>query len=129
MRIQKLLITSLASILTIGCFSQTKEDYLKTAHDKEVHGDLSGAMADYSKAIEIDPKNKLAYFNRGDLKKRLLVDYKGAIDDFSKAIEIDPNYTSAYYYRGETKKLTSDYRGAKECLDFLLSRRCKVYVE
>jgi len=42
-------------------------------------------LADFSKAIEIDPKSADAYNNRGSAK-RDLQNYQGAIADFSKAI-------------------------------------------
>ena len=54
-------------------------------------GELDKAIADFSKAIEIDPKSAIAYNNRGwayEGKK----DYDRAIADYSKAIEIDPKY-------------------------------------
>jgi tetratricopeptide (TPR) repeat protein len=60
------------------------------------------------KAIEIDPKDPIAYNNRGHahLKKGY---YDRAIADFSKAIEIDPKVAIAYYNRGRTyEKLDYD---------------------
>lgn len=50
--------------------------------------DYIGAIADYSKAIELKPDNADAYYNRGN-SKILLKDYNGAITDYSKAIELN----------------------------------------
>ena len=61
--------------------------------------DSQGAIADYSKAIELDPKYFTAYQFRGT-SKYYLNDYEGAIADYSKAIELDPQYKEAYYSRG-----------------------------
>ena len=38
--------------------------------DKYEQGDYQGAIADYTKAIEINPKFALAYFNRGLAKDK-----------------------------------------------------------
>jgi len=57
------------------------------------------AIADYTKAIEIDPGNASAYVNRGvAYKTKGLADQ--AIADYTKAIEIDPGSASAYVNRG-----------------------------
>jgi antitoxin component YwqK of YwqJK toxin-antitoxin module/Flp pilus assembly protein TadD len=62
------------------------------------------SIADYTKAIELDPNDAEAYFNRGD-SKYLLEDYSEAIADYTKAIEIDPNNVEAevYFNRGDSK--------------------------
>ena len=64
--------------------------------------DYIGAIQDYNKAIEINPKYADAYDNRGVAKDNLK-DYKGAIQDYSKAIELDPKYAVTYYNRGVAK--------------------------
>ena len=64
---------------------------------KQNLGDYEGAIADYTKALEIDPDFADAYYNRGNAKKKL-GDYKGAIADYNKALEIGPDFAAAYYY-------------------------------
>ena len=71
--------------------------------------DYQGAIADYTKAIEINPQLAPAYYNRG-LAKYDLKDYQGAIADYSKAIEINPQYADAYYNRGLAKELVRDLK-------------------
>jgi tetratricopeptide (TPR) repeat protein len=56
--------------------------------------DYSGAINDFSKAIELEPEPE-AFNNRGVVKNELQ-DYQGAIDDFNKAIGIAPNLAGAY---------------------------------
>jgi len=53
---------------------------------KKAKGDLEGAIADYNRAIELDPKYSAAYFHRG-IAKQAKGDLKGAIDDINGAIE------------------------------------------
>ena len=49
--------------------------------------DFSGAIADYSRAIKIDPNYATAYFNRG-VSKFYLGDMIGACKDARKAQEL-----------------------------------------
>ena len=73
--------------------------------------DDNGAIADYTKAIELNPDYALAYNNRG-WSKHNLKDHDGAKSDYTKAIELDPNYTKAYVNRGIAKELIGDLNGA-----------------
>jgi tetratricopeptide (TPR) repeat protein len=83
-------------------------------------GDYDKAIADYTKAIEIDPKNSYAYINRGvDWYDK--GDYDRAIADYTRAIEIDPKNSDAYYNRslawdkkGDDDKAKDDYAKAIE---------------
>jgi tetratricopeptide (TPR) repeat protein len=84
-------------------------------------GQWDMAIADYSTAIKINPKNILPYINRGVVFYNIK-EMDKAITDFSKAIEIDPQYTAAYYNLGNTYKslgkwenALTDYSKAIEC--------------
>jgi eukaryotic-like serine/threonine-protein kinase len=79
-------------------------DYNNRGIEKYNLNDIEGALADYNKAIEIDPKNSNAYNNRGNLRTDKLNDTKGALADYNKAIEIDPQNAYPYYNRGLLKK-------------------------
>lgn len=53
--------------------------------------DSRGAIADYNKVIQQNPKHTQAYYNRG-LSKMILNDKNGACLDWSKAGELgDPD--------------------------------------
>ena len=69
--------------------AQTADEYFYRAYSKDNLKDYKGAVADYTKAIEINPNYAYAYYNRG-IAKDELKDYKGAIADYTKAIEIRP---------------------------------------
>jgi tetratricopeptide (TPR) repeat protein len=109
----KKLLYLILVLVSFGLSAQSNDasDYLNRGDSKYLLDDYSGAIADYTKAIEIDPNYALAYFNRG-CSKHLLEDYSGAIADYTKAIEIDPNYTIAYYIRGFSKYYSKDRFGA-----------------
>ncbi|MBZ5620952.1 MAG: tetratricopeptide repeat protein [Acidobacteriia bacterium] len=61
--------------------------------------DRSRTIADYNKAIELDPRFARAYFNRGWFLYGQ-GDYAGALSDLNKAIDLDPEFASAYVARG-----------------------------
>jgi tetratricopeptide (TPR) repeat protein len=90
---------------------QSSKEYFYSAFDKSHNGDYYGAIADYTKAIELNPKYGLAFYNRG-VSKFALKDNSGAIADYTKAIEINPNDYDAYSNRGVAKKNLQDYYGA-----------------
>lgn len=85
-------------------------DYFYNALAKYYRQDYQGAIADYNKAIELDPEPS-AYTNRGVIKANLQ-DYQGAIADYNRAIELDPKYVLAYYNRGNAKGTLQDYRAS-----------------
>ncbi len=60
-------------------------------------------MADYNKAIEINPQYAYAYNNRGWVYYNLK-EYDKAIKDYNKALEIDPKVPSA----SNNKKLAEE---------------------
>ena len=83
--------------------AETFNFYFDRAFRKGENGDYYGAIADYTKAIEINPQDVKSYYNRG-ISKYNLQDYYGAISDNTKAIEINPQYENDYYNRGNAKE-------------------------
>jgi tetratricopeptide (TPR) repeat protein len=73
--------------------------------------DYPGAIAKYQKAIELDPKYALAYYNWGVVLYDQH-DYPGAIAKYQKAIELDPNDALAYDTWGAALADQHDYLGA-----------------
>jgi tetratricopeptide (TPR) repeat protein len=73
--------------------------------------DFDGAIADFSKALEMNPKIVGAYINRGYMKF-LKKDIDGAIADDTQAIELSPNDELAYLDRGRAKREKGDFDGA-----------------
>jgi TonB family protein len=57
------------------------------------------AIADFTKAIELDPEGANAYNHRGVAYASRL-DFDSAIADFDKAIQFDPLLNNAHYNRG-----------------------------
>ena len=74
-------------------------DLSARAGERYVAGDFDGALADYSKALEFDPRNETAWCNRGKTR-HVMGDLDGAIADYSQAIELDPKDAYALLNRG-----------------------------
>ena len=92
--------------------SLTKTQQFQISGDKKLkNNDYYGAIADYTKAIELDPNFTGNYTKRGVAKENLK-DYNGAIADYTKGIQLNPNYSGNYRYRGMVKYNLKDYYGA-----------------
>jgi len=66
------------------------------------------ALADYTRAIELDPGLARAYGGRG-LTYQAMGRYDDALADYGRGIELDPSYAWAVASRGETYRLTGRY--------------------
>tara|TARA_B100000287_G_C20445214_1_gene707245 strand:+ start:256 stop:735 length:480 start_codon:yes stop_codon:yes gene_type:complete len=106
-------LTSTALILSVPekAKAESASYYYNRGNQKFDLGDYSGAISDYNKAIEINPRDADAYYNRG-IAKGKSKDLSGAIVDFTKVIEINPREADAYYNRGIAKGKLKDYDGA-----------------
>ena len=104
-----IILILMALVLFVGV--SIRDAYYNRGAAKIEKGDLDGAIADYNRAIELNPKDARAYYNRG-IAKRAKRDLDGAIADFSRAIELDPKYAIAYNNRGIAKEARGDLDGA-----------------
>jgi len=97
-------------ILSISnCYAQTSSEYFNMGNSKSRLKDYKGAIADFTKSIELSPSSD-AYNNRGTSKANIN-DHQGAISDFTKSIELNPS-SDAYNNRGGAKGALKDYSGA-----------------
>ena len=78
--------------------------------------DLSGAIKDHSKAIEINPEFYFPYMNRGN-SKAMQKDFEGAINDYYQAIKLNPLIGKLFFLRGHTK-LDFTKNLEKTCIDW-----------
>ncbi len=83
------------------------------------NNDFQKALADYDKAIALDPNNYEFYFSRGNLKEKL-GDHQAAISDYTEAIARNDDSAKLFYSRAYSKSLAADLEGAitdySECL-------------
>ncbi|MGI8467231.1 MAG: TonB family protein [Pyrinomonadaceae bacterium] len=94
--------------------------YQKQADAHMVKGEYDLAVADYDKAIELNPKNASSYLSRG-LSYYNKNSYDLAISDYNKGIELSPKESIAYFNRGDSyeklgnaQKALADYQKAVE---------------
>ena len=71
-------------------------------------GDVDGAIADYTRAIELDPRELEARVNRGNLRAERK-EYDLAIADYSNAIAANPKFPMAYYNRANAHFIMGSY--------------------
>ena len=89
------------------------ENYFISAQRKYGKKDYKGAMADYTRAIEIDPNFAQGYGGRGTVKHLQLKDYRGALADYNRAIQLRPDLAIVHNFRGDLKaEKLQDYQGA-----------------
>jgi tetratricopeptide (TPR) repeat protein len=74
-------------------------------------GDYDRAVADYTEAIQFDPKRVSTYYNRG-LAYQDKGDYDRALADYGDAIRLDPKDTDAYKKRCNAAIQLGNYNAA-----------------
>ena len=70
--------------------------------------DSGEAIANFSKAMELDPHNAVPYMNRAAVYLGN-GDYDLAIADFGRVLELNPNDPDAHYHRAEVYFRIGDY--------------------
>jgi tetratricopeptide (TPR) repeat protein len=115
--------TIAAACLLLGisiALADSANSYFNEGYDKHLHGDISGALKMYSKAIDKNPAFAMAYQMRG-VAEQQLKKYAQAINDYSMVINCGEPYFKAvgYYNRGVLKNMNGDY--AEAISDFSLA--------
>jgi tetratricopeptide (TPR) repeat protein len=98
--------------------TDSAKKYVKHGLERFAKNDIAGAIADYDRAISIDPRLSDAYLNRGKAK-RAAGDLDGAIADYEMMAELDVSMainnrdiTQAYLNRGYIRSNHMDLDGA-----------------
>ncbi len=90
---------------------QNPDALINRANKRAIKGDLSGAIADFDAAIDLNPAKATAFYNRGYLQN-LAGNFKLAIEDCNQAIALLPQYDEAFYQRGLAQYELGDLNGA-----------------
>src|SRR5882757_1245346 len=101
---------ALLLLLALAARPQTPQMYYQSGGDKFLAKDYPGAIADFSKAVGLEPGYTDAWYFRG-LTKFIAKDSTAA-DDFSKVLELDPNKVKAWAYRGMVRFRQKAYNTA-----------------
>lgn len=107
-------------IATSALYPQEAEKMFNSGKAKMQSGDSKGAVADLTKAIELDSKNMNYYLQRG-MAYGLSGDYESAIKDYTVVISAEPKHVFAYISRGaaynKTKKFEKALTDLNKALD------------
>ncbi len=84
--------------MSVAFATETAQDYYARGYVHGQAGDLGGAIADYTKAIELNPLYADAYYARGYVYSQTK-NFTAAVIDYTKDIEIKPQDGKAYFAR------------------------------
>ena len=99
------------ALLILALAPQDAETLVRMADLKYKERDIAGANADYSRAIEVDPRCAPAYFGRGQIRANK-GQFPEAEADYTKAVESDPKFAKAWFGRGMLRTYNNNEAGA-----------------
>jgi len=85
-------------------------ELVRRGEEKSLAGDQEGAIAEATKAIELDPLLAKAWDVRGVARAKR-GDKDGAMADFTRAIELSPTLADAWRHRGKLRADNGDWDG------------------
>jgi len=104
-------------LLPIVLFGQTtKEEYNERAVNHMYAKEYEQAILNFTKVIELNPNDSLAYFDRG-MAREYAKDFQGAIEDYTLQLKVDPNMVDCYFLRGILERRLNNIKQAEA--DFL----------
>lgn len=98
------------------------EVWFQRATEKYNQGDYPGAIADYTRAIQLDPTFSEAYYRRGNAHA-YLDEKTEAIDDYTRALAGDPGNAEVHHSRGRAYADLGEYPQAIEDYDQAIERQ------
>jgi tetratricopeptide (TPR) repeat protein len=78
-------------------WASTSSEYVREGYLSFVARSWDEAIGSYTKAIQLNPKNADAYFQRG-IAREMAQQVDGAIRDYTKTLELVPNHYLAMEY-------------------------------
>ncbi len=88
--------------------AKTKQQWLDEGNAYYDAGQYDKAIADYTRALQLDPEFAWAYIERGNAYGELQ-QYDKAIADYDQALTLDPKDTRAYRNRGNAYYVLQQY--------------------
>ena len=110
------------ALMVLNFLQERSTDFTARGTAKHAQGDYQGAVADFTKAVELEHASPEAYAGRARSKSSL-GDVDGAIADYGRAIAAfadfrvahnNPAYAEAYNSRGALKSMQKDDAEALE---------------
>ncbi len=97
--------------LIFALAAQDAETLVRSGDIKAKERDLQGAVADYTRAIDLDPRCAPAYFGRGQIRANK-GQFPEAEADYTKAVESDAKFAKAWFGRAMLRTYTNNEAGA-----------------
>ena len=109
----KKLISTIILLLTLSqmAYGMSADEYYQSGKEKLSSNNYKGAIADLTKAIDIEPASHADYYYQRSVAKSWADDIQGALSDMDKAISIDAKQYKYYYNRSIIKSGLDDYKG------------------
>ena len=127
----KQILLMLGLCIWSGSYAQTSMQYVAAGDAKDSLKDYKGAMADYSRAIDLDTTNITAWLRRAVIR-HVLLQTSASQDDLAVAYRLTPRDAATYVYRAQVKIRFSAFFGAlgdyREALKLGLSKSDKYEV-
>lgn len=108
---QKLIFLFASLVICFSISAQDAATYYKQALEKAQAGKIEEAIELFSKTIELEPNDHLAWFNRG-IARGIINRYEEALTDFEHVMKIKPEFKRALLNRGIALRHLTDYDGA-----------------
>lgn len=89
----------------------TAQQFIDRANLKAENNDGDWAIANFTRALSLEPNNADAYYGRATVQTNI-ENYLGAIEDYDRTIQLEPKKVNAYLDRSKSKQQTYDYLGS-----------------
>jgi len=90
---------------------RTAKEFNQRGTSRMQNGDLDGAIADFSQAVQLKRGYAMAYYNRGTVYAST-GNVRAALADYTQVIALKPNNAAVRYSRGSLRAKTGDRAGA-----------------
>lgn len=114
----------LSTGMAIPAMAQNAGSFLSSGNKKFRENNFKEAIADYTKAIELQPGNIELYERRADAESSIDL-YEQAIADYTKAIAIKPDDERIYFARAGAEGAVHQYKQAIADFDKVIAQKPK----
>jgi tetratricopeptide (TPR) repeat protein len=110
----------MASSINISCADMASDDFLRQGIDHAKQGMYKEAISELTKAIESDPNDADAYYNRAIVYENSK-ELKAAINDYTRSIQLNAKNSGAYSGRGGIYAAQNDLYNAVRDLNMAIA--------
>lgn len=105
-------VSGLCFAFSPAIVAQSASGFIASGLEKSKTGNYDAAIAEYTKALELNSSYISAYINRG-LAKNNQGNFEGAVADFTQVINLKPTFADGYLDRGSAELLEGNLDAAQ----------------